>query len=107
MLHVIDGSSARSYNGDPGKVFAALATLLGLVRRPAWQRDALCLEYPDVSWFPERGESPEAAKAVCGRCAVRDECLAYGRAVDGPYLGSGVWGGLSPQARRALRRKVA
>ncbi len=44
---------------------------------PAWQSDALCTEYPDVNFYPSRGEDVTAAKAVCARCLVRSECEAY------------------------------
>lgn len=74
--------------------------LFDLLQRPAWQRDAACLEHPEVNYFPERGGSLEPAKAVCAGCLVRAECCAY--AVE-QGVEHGVWGGTSPQARRALR----
>jgi WhiB family redox-sensing transcriptional regulator len=44
-----------------------------------------------------------AAKAVCGRCPVSTPCLMWAlvRDVDG------VWGGLSQDERRAIRRRAA
>jgi WhiB family redox-sensing transcriptional regulator len=78
-----------------------LAEMLGdLVGRPAWQADALCREYPEVDFFPGRGESTAPAKAVCARCLVRDEC----RALAGERNEFGVWGGTSAQERRRNRR---
>lgn len=68
--------------------------------RPSWQRDALCIEYPNLPWHPERGQSVEAALQVCGRCAVREECLAFAMA-DASLLG--VLGGTSYKTRRARR----
>jgi WhiB family transcriptional regulator, redox-sensing transcriptional regulator len=38
-----------------------------------------------------------AAKAVCGECAVRRECLAFALATRQVY---GVWGGMSEEERR-------
>jgi WhiB family redox-sensing transcriptional regulator len=70
--------------------------------RPGWQADGLCLEYPEVTWFPERGQSSAPAKAVCGRCLVQRECLDY--ALADPDL-MGVWGGMS-QRDRARQRTV-
>jgi WhiB family redox-sensing transcriptional regulator len=87
---------------DPAEVYACLAELLA--GRPAWQRDALCLEHPEVDFLPARGEPSGPAKAVCVRCMVRDECLAVAMA-DSSL--SGVWGGLSGGQRRALRRRRA
>ena len=87
---------------DPAEVYACLAELLA--GRPAWHRDALCLEYPLVDFLPDRGQPSAPAKAVCAACLVRDECLAVGLA-DSSLVG--VWGGLSGGQRRELRRRVA
>ena len=70
-------------------------------RRPAWMRDGLCREHPEVSFFPALGESSEPAKAVCARCLVRDACLQFALEHDER---DGVWGGLSTRERTALRR---
>ena len=75
--------------------------LVDLLQPPAWHADALCREYPHLSFFPGRGEDQGAAKAVCGRCAVRSECLAA--ALEDRYT-NGVWGGTSERERRRLRR---
>lgn len=85
----------------PGDVEPASLVELLTAGLPAWHRDALCREYPGVSFFPVLGESSAPAKAVCGRCAVRSECADY--AVDDPSLG-GIWGGLSARERGRLRR---
>ena len=58
--------------------------------RPAWQADALCREYPEVNFFPQRGEDLGPAKQVCARCTVADECREFARA-NGER--DGVWGG--------------
>jgi WhiB family redox-sensing transcriptional regulator len=75
------------------------------VREP-WMRDALCNEYPKALFFPERGEDVEPAKAVCGRCAVTAECLAYALADPDAFV-FGIWGGTSGNERRKLGRAVA
>ena len=41
----------------------------------------------------------EAAKAVCGPCAVRAYCLSYALEA----MPEGIWGGTTPQERRAAR----
>lgn len=66
---------------------------------PEWMRDALCVEYPNLTWFPERGEPMGEARSVCARCLVREECLAY--AVDTGQM-FGLWGGMSTRERRRL-----
>jgi Transcription factor WhiB len=74
---------------------------------PSWMADGLCNEYVEQAndWFPERGQhdAEMRARAVCGRCLVRAECLAYALEMvehDSP----GIWGGTSARERRALRR---
>lgn len=68
---------------------------------PGWMRDGLCVHAdPDV-FFPAKGGSARAAKAVCAGCPVRADCLGYALANGERF---GVWGGLSPQERRELRR---
>jgi WhiB family redox-sensing transcriptional regulator len=68
-----------------------------------WWQDAECLHYSGiVDFFPARGESAREAKAVCGRCPVRTDCLEY--ALQWEPL-CGVWGGLSERERRQLRRE--
>lgn len=67
--------------------------------RPGWQRDGLCNEHPEVSWFPAKGQPTGPAKAICRRCLVCDECLTF--AVDG--LEVGVWGASSDRERQAIR----
>ncbi|MDP8937329.1 MAG: WhiB family transcriptional regulator [Actinomycetota bacterium] len=37
----------------------------------------LCRDRPDVTWFPEKGQSAAPAKAVCAGCPTRAPCLEY------------------------------
>jgi WhiB family redox-sensing transcriptional regulator len=68
-----------------------------------WRAEAACVPYAgEVDFFPTRGESAGAAKAVCATCPVRRECLEY--ALQWEHL-CGVWGGLSERERRQLRRR--
>lgn len=83
---------------------ATLGRLLALIEqhRPAWQADALCAEYPDLPWFPDRGENAAACKAVCSRCVVAEECRRYAVAEG---ITHGCWGGLV--GRKALGAAAA
>ncbi len=74
-----------------------MAILLG---RPAWHADACCREHPEICWHPLPGYSTRAAKAICGRCLVADECLQY--ALADPDL-TGLWAGTSWRERRRIR----
>ncbi len=76
------------------------------------------LQIPDLSWqdfancrggdadlfFPERGASTRAAKAICRECSVRVDCLEFA-IVSGEKFG--IWGGLSERERRKIRRQRA
>jgi WhiB family redox-sensing transcriptional regulator len=65
-----------------------------------WAADALCVEYPEVEFFPERGQDSRPAKAVCARCLVRFECRDYAIAEGIKF---GIWGGTSERERRSMR----
>jgi WhiB family transcriptional regulator, redox-sensing transcriptional regulator len=93
---------------NPGRADALLAGLRDLGVEP-WRLDALCQEpeYRDLhEWFADRGESTEAAKAVCARCLVADECLAFALSTPETAV-HGIWGGTSGRERRGLRKRAA
>lgn len=75
-----------------------------------WQDSAACADRPTAIFFEVDGESQKArelreraAKRVCFGCTVRADCLreALRDVPSGQY---GVWGGLTADERRALRR---
>jgi Transcription factor WhiB len=71
---------------------------------PAWMRQGSCVHAdPDV-FFPDKGGSAAAAKAVCAGCPVRTDCLDYALANSERF---GVWGGLSERERRNLPQPAA
>ena len=80
------------------------AAFLGAVAAsvPAWQRDGACVEHPETEWFPSKGRPGGQAKAVCRRCLVRCECLAF--ALD-EQIDAGIWGGSSARERAQLRKR--
>lgn len=70
-------------------------------RRPDWHADAACRYADGVTFFPERGESLEPAKAVCAGCPVDLQCELYALELDAEH---GVWAG---QSARKLKRSRA
>ncbi|WP_413804295.1 WhiB family transcriptional regulator [Streptomyces sp. OE57] len=65
-------------------------------------------EEPDL-FFPVGNTGPallqiEEAKAVCRRCPVMETCLQWALDTNQHY---GVWGGMSEDERRALKRRAA
>ncbi|CAD67299.1 putative WhiB-family regulator [Tropheryma whipplei TW08/27] len=47
-------------------------------------------------------EQIQRAKAVCARCTVANSCLQFALETN---QDSGIWGGLSEEERRALKRR--
>lgn len=78
--------------------------VIRIPRRPEWFDDALCAEVGGDLWFVDKGESAAPAKAICALCAVRGPCLDYALRYDEQF---GVWGGLTTQQRKRLKRKRA
>jgi WhiB family redox-sensing transcriptional regulator len=75
----------------------------------SWRDHALCRDTDPELFFPV-GTTGSAlsqiaqAKRVCGECAARDECLDFALTTN---QDSGIWGGLSEEERRAIRRQRA
>jgi WhiB family redox-sensing transcriptional regulator len=73
-----------------------------------WRMEASCLDVAPEMFFPVGG-SDEAlkqlheAKRVCTSCLVRDACLQW---ADNTGITHGVWGGLSEDERRSLKRRT-
>lgn len=69
-----------------------------------WVQDAACRDAdPDV-FMPSKGAHTEAtaAKAICGRCPVIEECATW--ALDNGER-FGIWGGLSERDRLRMRMR--
>lgn len=82
----------------------ALAIGLGIdTNAMRWMDDALCAETDPDAFFPEKGEATRPAKRICGRCEVRQECLAYALETVQEH---GVWGGYSTHERQEMRREA-
>ena len=72
-----------------------------------WRDDALCRDTDPALFFPV-GTTGNAlvqidhAKNTCGECTVAQDCLDF--ALD-TNQDSGIWGGLTEEERRVIRRK--
>jgi WhiB family redox-sensing transcriptional regulator len=77
-----------------------------------WQYRALCKGPQSHLFFApshlerkeERLARESAAKAICRRCPVIEECREYALRVREPY---GIWGGLNEYERRQLLARRA
>ena len=84
-------------------------TIQGAQTLMNWRNRAACLEEDPELFFPIGNTGPallqiEEAKAVCRRCEVTETCLKW--AIESGQ-DAGVWGGLSEDERRALKRRNA
>jgi WhiB family redox-sensing transcriptional regulator len=66
----------------------------------SWRDRAACRDADVELFFPDKGGSTRAAKAICAGCPVTDECLAWALANQERW---GVYGGKSERERRRLR----
>ena len=89
---------------------SVLATSLTLgAADHTWRDQALCRDTDPELFFPIGTTGfallqLEKARQVCGECLVRSECLEF--ALD-TNQDSGIWGGLSEEERRVIRRQRA
>jgi WhiB family redox-sensing transcriptional regulator len=72
-----------------------------------WRNRATCLGEDPELFFPIGSTGPalvqiEEAKAICRRCEVVDTCLRWAMESGAD---TGVWGGLSDDERRTLKRR--
>lgn len=70
----------------------------------SWRDRAACSEVTPDWWFPELGQNTnehKMARELCKQCPVRQQCLEYALREN---IVHGVWGGLTPNERKALRR---
>ena len=75
----------------------------------SWRDHALCRDTDPELFFPVGTTGLalvqiEKAKQVCFECDARVECLDFALSTN---QDSGVWGGLSEEERRAIRRQRA
>ena len=74
-----------------------------------WRHRAICRDEDPELFFPVGNSGPALlqiaeAKAVCQRCPVTSECLAWALEAG---QDAGVWGAMSEDERRSLKRRRA
>lgn len=69
-----------------------------------WKQQGVCRVADSATLYPERKSGvSEEAKKICGRRAVRAQCLVFALRTSEPY---GIWGGVSSAQRRQLRESI-
>jgi WhiB family redox-sensing transcriptional regulator len=74
------------------------------MRVPIEFENPSCSQISTELFFPERGEDRiliSQVKSVCTRCPHQQECAEWGIINEG----HGIWGGLTPEDRRLIRRQ--
>ncbi len=71
-----------------------------------WRSTSACADEDPELFFPIGTTGPaveqsEAAKRVCATCDVTEECLEYALSTN---QDAGVWGGMTEDERRTLKR---
>ena len=74
-----------------------------------WRHRAACLNEDPELFFPVGNTGPAImqiaeAKKVCAVCDVRAECLQWALEAGQDH---GVWGGMSEDERRAMKRRAS
>ena len=79
-----------------GTVAAAMLN----IDRPTWQETAACIDQPLELFFPKPGEHSKvkAAKQICNRCPVIEQCATYALSFADRTLG-GIWAGMTERDR--------
>lgn len=75
-----------------------------------WTEGALCKQTDPDIFFPEKGERNTVARAICGRCEVREECLEYIDRIEADvpeYDIHGIYAGMSRAERLSRREKIS
>jgi WhiB family redox-sensing transcriptional regulator len=71
-----------------------------------WRHQAACRDIDPEIFFPVGTTGPalaqiEAAQSICRTCLVQDECLRW--AIE-TGQDAGIWGGMTEEERREVRR---
>ena len=71
-----------------------------------WMNRAACSGGRVDLWMQEPGNRASEAIRICRTCPVQTECLEYALATASQcFEGTGIWGGLTPKERRAIRKR--
>lgn len=88
----LDGGAINpdQLGADTASPLGSLLTALDSLGQPRAGLDLPCRSGDADLWFAEAPAELERAKALCGACPIRAECLAGALAREEPW---GVWGG--------------
>ena len=97
--------TAAAFDAVPNPRQPVLADSVWQLTRPAWHAEAACFGSNVHEWYPERGgDSARVARqriAICAGCPVLAPCRDHGIR----HEVYGIFGGLTPRARRLIRKE--
>jgi len=76
--------------------------------RHHWTDDALCKGKPTSIFFPQYSPHDnrwQMARDICAGCTVKEECLAVVLRLEDTDDRWGMFGGLTPEQRRDIRKE--
>ena len=108
-------SRGRELNTQKGPIFVFVIQILQIRSKEheymelPWLTEARCRTEDPELFFPVGNTGPavdqiEQAKAICRDCKVTNNCLEYAIKEN---QDNGIWGGLSEDERKSLKRKYA
>jgi WhiB family redox-sensing transcriptional regulator len=77
-----------------------LSDLVASVRWLAWRERAACTGKQEIFFNDHKIRAVAEAKAICGTCPVKAECLDHALT----HTEFGLWGGMTANERRMYRR---
>lgn len=77
-----------------------------------WMEQGACIGYDPEWWYADTYREParearRTAITICRGCPVKTPCLEYAMATEPGFERHGIWGALTPDARRRLGRKAS
>jgi WhiB family redox-sensing transcriptional regulator len=74
------------------------------VKKGTWTDQAACRGTDTEIFYPANQDEEAEALSICATCPVRAQCLDYAIFNRETY---GIWGGMTPEQRRRIRRERA
>ena len=74
------------------------------MKKGTWTAEAACRGTDTEIFYPVTADEEAEALSICATCPVRAQCLDYAIRNREAY---GVWGGMTPEQRRRIRRERA
>lgn len=99
-----DRALLMTVNRKPKQPKPVPAPIVRTEEADGWMRFALCAETDPEIFTGDEGDSYNKARRICAVCPVAGVCLRWALDHDEKFS---MWGGLTPQERKALKKQTA